>query len=134
MPGRKHGSTGQVKMDPTGGSTLAVVADLKSWTLDQARDQVDVTAFGDTNRQYVLGLPDTKGTWGGLWNSASTPPLFDVAVGAIAVKLNLIPSTTDPTFYFEGLAYLDASIDVSADGAITTSGNWVAAGNWTLMP
>lgn len=132
MAGRKHGSTGQIKMDLTGGSTLVAVGDLNAWTLDMARDQVDATAFGDTNKQYVLGLPDIKGTWGGLWNTASTPPLFDAARGSTPVTLNLIPSTLEPTFFFEGPAYLDASIDVSSDGAITTSGNFVAAGDWTL--
>lgn len=132
MAGRKHGSTGQVMMDPTGGATVVAVGDLNAWTLDMARDQADVTAFADTNKQYVLGLPDVKGTYGGWWNSASSPALFEVAQGSIAVMLNLIPSTTEPTYFFEGLAYLDASIDVGMDGGISISGNFVAAGNWTL--
>jgi hypothetical protein len=119
-------------MDPAGGSTVVTVADLIAWTLDQARDQVDVTAFGDTNKQYVLGLPDVKGTYGGWWSSGSSPALFAVAQGNTPATLNLIPSTVDPTFFFEGLAYLDASIDVASDGAVSISGNLVAAGPWTL--
>jgi hypothetical protein len=132
MAGRKHGSKGQVKMDPTGGATVVAVGDLNSWTLDQTREQADVTAFSDTVKQYVLGLPDCKGTWGGWWNSASSPQLFAAAKGTTPVTLNLIMSTDEPTYFFEGLAYLDASIDVSSDGAISTSGNFVAAGDWTL--
>jgi hypothetical protein len=132
MAGRKHGSKGQVKMDPTGGATAVTIADLNAWTLDQAREQADVTAFGDVNKQYVLGLPDVKGTWGGWWNSASSPQLFSVAKGTTAAMLNLVMSTDEPTFFFKGLAYLDASIDVSSDGGISTSGNFVAAGDWTL--
>lgn len=132
MAGRKHGSRGQVKMDPTGGATVVEVADLNAWTLDMARDTVDVTAFGDDNKQYVVGLPDVKGTYGGWWNSASSPALFDVAQGVIPVTLNLIPSRDEPLFFFEGLAYLDASINVPSSGAVSISGNFVAAGDWTL--
>lgn len=132
MAGRKHGYKGEVKMDPTGGSTLATVADLNAWTLDMARDQQDVSAFGDTNKQYVLGLPDVKGTYGGWWNSASSPALFQVAKGDVPVMLNLVPSRDEPTFFFAGLAYLDASIDVNSGGGISISGNFVAAGDWEL--
>ena len=136
MAGRKHGSKGSVKLDPAGTipGTPVTVADLNAWTLDMARDQADVTAFGDTNKQYVLGLPDVKGTYGGWWNSASSPSLFDVAQGSTPVTLNLVPSVDEPTYFFQGLAYLDASINVSATGAISISGNFVAAGGWTLEP
>jgi hypothetical protein len=120
-------------MDPTGGTTTVAVADLNKWTLDMARDQVEVTAFGDVNKQYVLGLPDVQGTYGGWWTSVSSPPLFDVAQGTTAVTLNLVPSTTEPTYFFEGLAYLDASIDVASDGAVSLSGKFVGAGPWALM-
>ena len=136
MAGRKHGSKGQIKMDPTGAlpGTPAAVADLSAWTLDMARDTADVTAFGDTTKQYVMGLPDVKGTYTGWWNSASSPALFDVAQGSTPVTLNLIPSTDEPTYYFKGTAYMDASIDCSADGAISITGNFVAAGDWVLEP
>lgn len=132
---RRHGGTGQILIDATGGTTYVAVAALNSWTLDQTRDTVDVTAFGDTNKQYVVGLPDVKGTIGGWWDDASTPTaVFDVAGGATPVGLKLVPTTLTATIFFSGLAYLDASINVPADGAISISGNWVAAGPWTLAP
>jgi hypothetical protein len=130
--GRKHGSGGEIRMDPTGGATAAAVGDLNAWTLDMARDQVDVSAFGDSNKQYVLGLPDVKGTYGGWWNSASSPDLFVVAQGKTPVLLELVPAVDDNTFFFTGPAYLDASINVSATGAVSISGNFVAAGDWGL--
>lgn len=135
MPGRKHGYKGQVKMDSAGGplpGTPVEVADLNAWTLDMARDQVDVSAFGDLNKQYVLGLMDVKGTYGGWWNSASSPALFQVARGDVPVILNLVPTRDEAAFFFAGLAYLDASIDVGSGGGISISGNYVAAGDWNL--
>jgi hypothetical protein len=119
-------------MDPTGGATTVAVADMKAWSLSMEREQADVTAFNDTVKQYVLGLPDCQGTYEAWWTSASSPALFDVAQGTTAVTLDLIPSTTEPTFFFTGLAYLDASIDVGMDGGISISGKFVAAGPWTL--
>jgi hypothetical protein len=132
---RRHGSTGQVGIDPTGATTYVTVASLNSWTLDQTRSKVDVTAFGDTNLQYVVGLPDTKGTFGGWWDETTTPTqIFDVAGAATPVGLKLVPSTIAPTYFVSGLAYLDASIDVKADGAVSISGEWVAAGPFTWAP
>jgi len=131
---RRHGSTGQVKMDPTGGSTTVVVGDLNKWTIDLSRDKADVTCFGDTNKQYVLGLPDIQGEIGGVWNEASTPDFLRVALGNEPVMLELIPSTLTPTHMFTGLAYLDAGMEVAADGAVTIDGSFVAAGPWTLEP
>lgn len=131
MAGRKHGSQGQIKLDPAA-TTPVLVADLNNWTLDMARDQVDVTAYGDTNKQYVLGLPDVKGTYGGWWTTVSSPPLFEIATGVAPCLLNLVPSADEPTFFFEGQAYLDASIACPVGGAVSISGNFVAAGPWTL--
>jgi hypothetical protein len=132
---RRHGSTGELAIDPTGTTTYVTVASLNSWTLDQARDKVDVTAFGDTNKQYVVGLPDTKGTFGGWWDETTTPDqIFTPAGSATPVGLRLTPSTIAATYFASGMAYLDASIDVKADGAVSISGEWVAAGPWTWAP
>ena len=57
------------------------VGALNAWTLDMTRDKVDVTCFGDTTKQYVVGLPDTKGTFGGWWDEATRRPTTVFAVG-----------------------------------------------------
>jgi hypothetical protein len=134
MAGRKHGSLGQVLMDPAGGTTYVAVADLNSWTLNMSRDRVDVTAFGDTNKQSVQGLPDFTGTIGGFWNSATSPAIFDAILGTTAVGLKLVPNSPEPTFFFSGLAYLDGNISVESSGAVSLGASFVAAGNWTATP
>jgi hypothetical protein len=131
---RRHGSLGDVLMDPTGGATSVRVASLNNWTLDLGREQVDVTAYGDPNRIYVQSLPDIKGTLGGWWEALASRVLFDAAMGDVPVTLKLVPSTLDATTFFTGLAYLSASIEVPADGAVSISGNFVAAAAWTLEP
>lgn len=136
MPGRIHGKHGQIKMDPTGagGVGLVVVADMSEWTLDMAKDRVEVTAFGDANKQRVAGLPDYSGTVAGWWNSATSPAFFRVVLGEVPALLNLIPDELEPTYLFAGLGNLDGSVNVSATGAVSIAGKWDAAGNWDMEP
>lgn len=132
---RIHGNRGQVKMDPAGGSTLVTVASLNEWNLDLAKDRVDVTCFGDTNKVKVTGLPDYSGTFGGFWDASTTPAaIFDVIFGTVAPMLALIPDTLAPTFLFKGLANLDGNIKVSATGAVSIGGKFDAAGAWVMEP
>lgn len=133
---RIHGKRGQVLMDADGGSPLSfvAVADLSMWTLDMKTDRVVTTAFGDTNVNRVAGLPDFSGTLGGWWNSATTPTLFDAVLAGVPVGLKLVPDSADATFFFSGLANIDGSINVSATGAVSISGAWDAAANWTMAP
>ena len=131
---RRHGSKGSVEMDPTGGSTAAVVASLNSWSLDLARDRTDATCFGDVNKVYVQSLPNIEGELGGIWDETASAVLFDVALGDIAAFLKLTPSTLAATYFFSGLAYIDAGIEVAVDGAIAVNGSFAAAGPWTMDP
>lgn len=132
---RQHGYKGQILIDPAGGTTYSAVASLNTWTLDMARDRVDATCFGDTNKVWLQGLPNYTGTIGGIWDPATTPTqIFDVVLGDIAVGLKLVPSTLTPTNFFSGLAFLDGSVNVSSSGAIAIAGTWVAADSWALAP
>jgi hypothetical protein len=131
---RRHGSKGSVSMDPTGGSTYAPIASLNNWTLDLSRDAVDVTAYGDTTKISVLGLPAGNGTLGGWWEALASDALFDAALGDVAVGLKLVPSTLDATAFFTLPAYLSMSIECPADGAVSISGNFVAAGDVVKAP
>jgi hypothetical protein len=127
-----YGSHGQIKADPTGvgGATALAVGSMNSWVLNMARAKADVTSFGDVNLTYVQGLPDIKGTIGG-WFDTDEMAIFDIAMGNIPCFLELTPTTLSPSVMWQGQAYLDASIDVKATGAVVVSGNFVAAGAWS---
>lgn len=112
------------------GTPAVAVASLNKWTLNAATDKADVTAFGDTNKQYVVGLKDIKGTLAG-WLDDTEDALFAAADLDTPVDLELAPvDTLSTTLNWKGQAYVDASIDVPANGAISISGDWVAAGDW----
>lgn len=131
---RIHGKNGQVLMDETGGSpyTPTILADVDAFTLDLSKDRAEVSAFSDTNKQRVTGLPDFSGTIGFLWNSASSPRFFGVVLGETPAFLRLVPSRLESAFNFEGLANLDGSINVNAKGEVRGTGKWDAASNWAM--
>jgi hypothetical protein len=128
-----HGKGGVVYMSATGSGAAVNVVYLTEFTIDMATDKVETTAFGDLNKTYVQGLRDIKGTISGLWDSA-TDQLFDASESSDGVKLYLYPSSLVPTAYFYGPAWLDASISVGVDRAVTISGNFSANGSWSRKP
>ena len=130
---RYHGKTGVVYLSTTGSGTAVAAVSLSAWSLDKATDKVDVTAFLDVNKQYVQGLPDVKGSFSG-WFDSSDDALFDGSESSDGVKLYLYPSSTAPTIYHAGPAWLDGSIEVSATGAVSIKGSFVANGAWIRKP
>jgi len=130
---RYHGGKGHLYLSATGTGTAVASIALSKWSLSKDTDKVDVTAFGDVNKQYVQGLPDVKGSISG-WFDDTNDALFDASESTDGVKLYLYPSTLAPTVYHYGPAWLDASIDVPVSGAISISGNFMANGSWSRKP
>ena len=125
----KTGRYGKVSFDPAGGNALAQIVSINNWAGDFKTDYEDVSCFGDTNRVYIPGLMDIGGKFGGFWNSAELT-LFKAAMSPTPGTLQLMPNTTEPTFFWQGLAYMDASIDCSLQAPKVT-GTFKAAASWT---
>jgi hypothetical protein len=131
----KTGRYGEVAWDATGtlpGTPVAIIS-LNNWKASFKTDYEDVTCFGDSNKVYVPGMKDVSGSVAGFWNSADVT-LFEAADSPTPGVLKLTPNTTENTFFWSGLAYMDAEIDTSVDGAPTVSGEFRAAGPWTRAP
>lgn len=126
----KTGRYGEVMYDsgPASPTNPTIVGALNSWKLSETKDYEDVTCFLDTNKVYVPGLPDISGSVSGFWDSTITV-LFSAAKASTPGYLKLMPNNTESSFTWEGLAYLDASIDCSLQ-APKVSGNFKAAGPW----
>lgn len=126
----KSGRYGQVSWDPAGGTAVVQIISLNAWTLSEETEMEDVTCFADTNKVYVPGMKDLKGTIGGFWNSADLT-LWKAADAGTPGTLSLVVNSTEPGFKFQGPAYMSASIDCSL-AAPTVEGTWAAAGSWTV--
>lgn len=133
---RIAGRHGRIEMGA--GSPLDIIGSVTNWTLNQARDYIDVTCFEDTNKVYVTGLGDISGTLAFVYNidtgspeSGDTLPLFLAAENPDPVVIKLTPNSLDLTHYWTGPAYVDiASIVVDVKGAVTGTGNFKASGSW----
>jgi hypothetical protein len=126
------GRYGKVLYDPAGTLPVEIVS-ISSWKMSQKTDKIDVTCFGDTNKVYVPGMKDTTGEFGGFWNSAERV-LWAAVDATTPGMLQLMPNSTEPTFFWEGLAYLDADIDTAVSEAPKITGTFSAAGPWTMEP
>ena len=127
----KTGRYGTVKYDPAGVTPVALIS-LNGWKLSLKTDYEDVTCFGDTNKVYVPGMRDISGELEGFWNSTNVV-IFDATEATTPGKLELAPNSTEPTFTFAGLAYLDADIDCSLKAPKVKS-SFKAAGAWVMAP
>jgi hypothetical protein len=130
---RYHGKSSVLYMSTTGAGAATTTQSLSGWTLDLSTDKVEVTSFGDSNKTYVQGLKDIKGTISGFLDDAGLA-LFTAADSTDGCRLYLYPSSASPTVYWYGPAWLDASIAVPVGGANTLSGNFVALGAWGRKP
>lgn len=123
---RLHGRKMRLYAAIASGGTAEPIAFLNSWSFDRSTDRADVTAWGDTNKTYVVGMPDATGSYGGFYDDA-TAQFYTAASDGIARKFYLYPNTDDTTKYFFGTAFLDQSFSGSIDGPETLSGTWAAA-------
>lgn len=128
---RYHGKSGQVYISTTGSGTAVPVAALSSWSISLAKDRVDVTAFGDANKQKVQGLSEVTGSLSGFWDDTEDTP-FDASDSADGCKIYLYPDAANaPTKYWYGPAWLDiGEVAAAVDGAATLSGSFEANGAW----
>lgn len=128
-----HGKNGAIYLDaPKGGGGAKKVAAKTEWTLNLSRDYVDATVFGDTNKTYLVGLKDIQGTYSGLLDTSG-----DLLVNASSADSTDIYLYADdgasPVLVAYGPGLLDANITASNTDAVRVTGNFRAAGAWTVF-
>lgn len=126
----KSGRFGQVKMG-VDSATAVEVASLNTWKISLKTDQIDVTVFSATNKLYVPGMRDITGSVGGFFDPQDLS-IINATDDDVPNWLSLLPNKNDATVVFEGLGYIDADVDTDVNGAPKLTGNFMAAGSWTL--
>jgi hypothetical protein len=122
---RIHGKAGRLYAGIASGGTAESIAFLNKWSIDFETDKADVTAFGDTNKTYVSGLPDAKGSYSGFYDTA-TAQLFTASQDGVARKFYLYPDNTAVGVYWYGTAFFDFSVEGGVGDAVSISGSWAA--------
>lgn len=108
------------------GAQASPLAFQSKFTFNAATDKIEVTAFGDTAKVYVAGLPDSSGTFSGFYDDA-TAQTYTAASDGVARKVYIYPSTLTATQYWFGTAILDFSLDSDVAGAATVSASFAAS-------
>lgn len=124
---RIHGRRGMVYLDMAGGGQASVLPNMNKWEIAFVTDKADVTAFGDTNKVYVTGLPDAQGSFSGFYDDA-TVQTYTAASDGIPRKFYLYPNSNTATQYWFGNIMPDFKVDGDVSTAVTVSASWVASG------
>lgn len=125
-----HGKNGAIYLggDKSSGTKVAAKTE---WTLARNRDYVDATAFGDTNKTYLTGLPNVQGTYAGFLDT-SGDLLFSAATSeALAIYLYADDGGT-PVLVAHGSGFLDANVTANNADAVRITGEFRASNNWIL--
>lgn len=123
---RIAGRNGRVYLAVASGGTAAAIPFISSYSASFETEKIDVTAFGDTGKVYVAGLPDSSGEFGGFYDDA-TAQTYTAAVDGLPRKFYLYPSLNTPTQYWFGEILPDFSINGAVDGAVEVSASWNAS-------
>lgn len=123
---RIAGRKGRLYAGIASGGTAEPIAFLNNWSLSFATEKIEVTAFGDSNKTYVGGLPDAEGSFAGFYDDA-TAQLYTAATDGVARKWYLYPSLDTATQYWYGTAIFDFSVEGDVGGAVSVSGSFAGA-------
>lgn len=126
---RDHGRNGRIYFGVANSAAAASPLPFQaSWSINQATDKQEVTAFGDPNKVYVAGLPDSSGDFGGFADDASSQT-FIAALDGQPRNFYLYPNVTlfPNNWYWFGTIIADASSDGAVGGPVNFKSTWAAA-------
>ena len=69
MPTFVHGKSTDFAIDDTGGSSRNIANTLTDVSFPQTIDTAETTAFGSSNKSYIVGLKDTTISISGIWDA-----------------------------------------------------------------
>lgn len=122
----RHGRNAAIFIDCSAAGTFAPgtvnltqLNGKNTWSFDQTADRVDVTAFGDSSKTTVAGLPNAEGDVSGAWDSSGSGTLVYNIIGASTERaVQIYPDyTNNKTSYISGYAFFD----VKSGGGVTSA-------------
>jgi hypothetical protein len=125
---RLHGRNARLYVGIASGGTPEPISFLDKWSLTFAVADAEVTAFGDTNKIYVAGLPDASGTYSGFYDDAAAQ-LYTASTDGVGRKFYLYTNTTSNLQYWFGTGLFDFQVDADVGGAEKIQGNFKATTN-----
>jgi len=115
------GSEGIVKFATSGGS-VAQVAEVRSYTLEQSADTIETTSMGDSSRTYTSALKTFTISMDCYWDETDTNGQGSIDVST-EVDFELYPEGTasGDTYYSGSAIVTSVSTTASFDGNVEVS-------------
>lgn len=123
---RIHGRNGIAYIGQTSGAAASPMTFLTDWSVNFVVNKVDVTAMGDPNTIYVVGLPDASGDFSG-WYDDATLQTYTAAIDGLARNFYLYPNTNKQTNYFFGTIYPDYAVTGGVAAGVGIKVTWAPA-------
>ena len=125
---RSHGRQGALYVGITDNTSapqpLLVTA---KFTMKNSQDSAEVTGFGDSNKVYLVGLPDNTISFEGFWDSSVS--LKAAASDGVERKFYAYIKSGS---YWYGTGFISSlETDVPFDGGVAIKGEIVPAGTVT---
>lgn len=120
---RAHGRFGQMYVGIASSSAAAEpLPNISKWSVSFETDMPEATAFGDTVKVYVAGLPDSAIDFSGFWD-AGTAQTYTAAADGSPRRFYLYPSTPSTAGpYWYGTAFFDFSLDAAVADVVAIKG------------
>jgi len=119
---RAHGRFSRLYIATASGGTASPLQHAGTWLMSFTIDTVEVTAFGDSNKTYVAGLPDGQLSYTGFADDTVGSSLLAAANDGIARKVYAYPFAST-SVYVAGTFFLDTDVSTDVSGAVTISGS-----------
>ncbi len=123
---RSHGRYARLYVSVTSGGSAAPLVHVSQSDLNLTTDKVDVTAFSDTTKTFVAGLPDGQLSFSGFASDTASTALVEAALDGVARKWYFYPFASE-VIYFYGTGFFDWQSGSSVSGAVTMSGSMAQA-------
>jgi hypothetical protein len=129
---RTHGRFSQLYVSVTSSGSAAPLLYAATASQSLTTDQQEVTAFGDTSKVYVAGLPDGTLQFTGFLSDAASTGLSAAALDGVARKWYFYPFTAT-TVYSYGTGFFDWTMQTGVSAATAMSGSMKPATGVTLV-
>lgn len=128
------GKGGSVKFSSSTGGTPALVADLRSWTLNVSADQFEISSFGSSGwREFQPNLTGAQGNVAGYWNVESSTTMKAIQAHILSqstdpATLDLLVSNTDGNGYTGSAHVTGISPGAAVDNVVEFSADFTYTG------
>lgn len=116
-----HGKSTDFRIDNSGGTLTDISAYCDSVDFPQSVETAETTTFGDSNKDYIVGLKDSTISFSGKWDSALDAILAPILGQAASVSFQYGPAgSTVTNIKYTGECFLTSYQVTGSVGDVVT--------------